>query len=406
MNESIPLSGYLRQDGRKGIRNVVLVAYVVECAKHVADRIAAHFDDDVQVVGFGGCYANTYAAAMLDALCTHPNVAGVLVASLGCEGFDRDALVDAVQASGRPAASVVIQDSGGTLATIDAGIAWVQQTLPQVKRTPRVPMSVSELVVGTICGGSDSTSGLTANPAVGRAFDSLVDAGATAIFEETNELLGCELAMADRALTPELGQELIESVRKAERYHDELGHGSFAAGNAEGGLTTIEEKSLGAYAKSGTRAISGILKPSVRAPAPGLYLLDIVPDGDVHWGFPNVNDIAESAELMACGAHLILFTTGRGSVVGSAISPIIKVCANPDTYRRMPGDMDVNAGRILDGHATTDEVGSEIFDLVIRTANGEPTVSEMLGHQEFVLTYKSFESVGPRALPLSPVACR
>ncbi|MFV0463989.1 MAG: UxaA family hydrolase [Nostocoides sp.] len=394
------LTGYPRADGRKGIRNVVVVGYVVECARHVAQRIAAGLGDDVHVIGFSGCYPNSYAATMMTQLCTHPNVGAVLIASLGCEGFDRNALAADVAASGRPVQTLAIQENGGTASTIAKGREWVEQVLAQTRAAQRVPMSPADLVVGTICGGSDSTSGLTANPAVGRAYDALVDAGATAIFEETGELVGCEHVMAERAVTPELGEELVVAVAKAEDYYTAMGHGSFAAGNAEGGLTTIEEKSLGAYSKSGSRPITGVLKPGVVPPQPGLYLLDVVPDGPVRWGFPNINDSAEAAELMACGAHLILFTTGRGSVVGSAISPIIKICANPETYQRMSEDMDVNAGRILQGTGTIDQVGAEIVENIIALAAGRKSASEALGHQEFVLTYKSFTPVAPACLPV------
>ena len=151
-----------------------------------------------------------------------------------------------------------------------------------------------------------------------------------------------------------------------------MGHASFAPGNADGGLTTIEEKSLGAYAKSGQSRISGIIKPGDVPITGGLYLMDMIPDGEVRFGFPNINDNAEIAEMIACGSHLVMFSTGRGSVVGSAVSPIIKVCANPKTYKRMSDDMDVDAGRILEGRATLDEVGREIYDLhPRRVANGE-----------------------------------
>jgi altronate dehydratase large subunit len=261
-----------------------------------------------------------------------------------------------------------------------------------------VDLAVEELVVGTICGGSDATSGLTANPAVGRAFDLLVEQGATAIFEETGELIGCEPFLRQRAATPQLGQVLAASVAKAARYYETLGHSSFAVGNAEGGLTTIEEKSLGAYAKSGHATISGLIKPGDVPPRGGLYLLDVVPDGEVRFGFPNISDNAEIVELIACGCHVIVFTTGLGSVVGSAISPVIKVCANPETYRRMADDMDVDAGRILEGRGTLDEVGREIHARVLATASGTATASERLGHQEFILTYKSFEPIGPECL--------
>jgi altronate hydrolase len=178
-----------------------------------------------------------------------------------------------------------------------------------------------------------------------------------------------------------------------------MGHASFAPGNAEGGLTTIEEKSIGAYCKSGDSPISGLIKPGDIPRNGGLYLLDVVPDGEPRFGFPNINDNAEIAELIACGSHVILFTTGRGSVVGSAISPVIKICANPETYERMSDDMDINAGKILRLEASVDEVGDEIYRKVLDVASGTQSCSESLGHQEFVLTYKSFEPIGPACLP-------
>ncbi|WP_158916528.1 UxaA family hydrolase [Caulobacter sp. S45] len=399
--------GYLRADGRKGVRNVVTVVYLVECAHHVARHIATRSDDpDVHLIGFPGCYPNAYALKVMEAVCTHPNVGGVLLVSLGCEGFNREQLQAAIVASGRPVELLVIQEAGGTRATIAAGLQAVDRLKALAAKTPVGPMRLDELVIGTICGGSDGTSGITANPAVGRCFDQLVAAGATCIFEETGELIGCEGVMADRAITPELGMEIRASVAKAERYYTTMGFGSFAPGNAEGGLTTQEEKSMGAYSKSGASPISGVIKPGDLPPAGGLYLLDMIPDGEVRYGFPNISDNAEIVELIACGAHINLFTTGRGSVVGSAISPVIKVCANPETYRRLEGDMDVDAGRILDGVASLDEVGQEILDRVVAVASGQRTCSEELGHQEFILTYKAFEPSGPACLPLSQVAFR
>jgi altronate hydrolase len=397
------MQGYLRSDGRKGIRNVIVVGYLVECAHHVAREIVLHFrnsDTPVHLIGFPGCYPNSYAFNMMERLCTHPNVGGALLLSLGCEGFKRTELVKRIAATGRPAGVQVIQETGGTRKTLAAGIAWVNDAITQLRSVPRVEMGVDELIIGTICGGSDATSGLTANPGIGRASDLMVDAGGTVIFEETGELIGCEAHMANRAATPELGKEIVACVEKAAHYYEVLGHGSFAPGNAEGGLTTQEEKSLGAYCKSGASKISGLIKPGDIPPKGGLYLLDVVPDGEVRFGFPNISDNAEIVELIACGAHISLFSTGRGSVVGSAISPVIKVCANPDTYRRMSDDMDVNAGAILEGEATLDDVGREIFNLIQRVADGELTKSEDLGHQEFILTYKSFEPIGPSCLPV------
>jgi altronate dehydratase large subunit len=383
--------GYLRPDGSKGIRNILVVAYLVECAQHVAREIALPFRDrSVHLIGFGGCFPNLYAFRMMRQLCTHPNVGGVLLVSLGCESFNRAELEQVIRATGRPVTTLVIQDTGGTRQTIAQGQAWIQATLPRLAETPRTDLGLEDLVVGTICGGSDATSGITANPAVGRAFDLLVAQNARVIFEETGELIGCEHIMAQRAARPDLAQALVACVEKAARHYTVLGHGSFAPGNAEGGLTTQEEKSMGAYSKSGSSHINGILKPGDVPPAPGLYLLDVVPDGEVRFGFANINDNAEIGELIACGSHLILFTTGRGSVVGSAISPVIKICANPETFRRLSEDMDINAGRILTERATLEELGQEVFDTVRKTAAGQPTASESLGHQEFALTYKFF----------------
>ena len=396
------MTGYLRNDGRKGIRNTVVIGYLVECAHHVSREIALHYrDHDVHVIGFPGCYPNGYALNMMEKLCTHPNVGAVLLVSLGCEAFNRSQLERTIKASGRPVETLVIQNTGGTAGTVAAGIAWVARALAEIETVSRVEIKPEELVIGTICGGSDATSGITANPAMGRAFDLLIADGGAGIFEETGELIGCEAYMAARAVTPELAAEIDACMVKTVNYYATMGHASIAPGNADGGLTTIEEKSLGAYAKSGASPIAGLLKPGDRPPTGGLYLLDVIPDGEPRFGFPNINDNAEIAELIACGAHIVLFSTGRGSVVGSAVSPVIKVCANPETYRRMTDDMDVDSGRILEGRATLDAVGREIYDLIQAVANGARTRSETLGHREFILTYKSFEPIGPSCLPLA-----
>ena len=390
------LQGYLRADGRKGIRNEVAVVYLVECAHFVARKIAG---DSGHLIGFPGCFPNDYAQQMMEQLCTHPNVGAVLLVSLGCESFNRAKLAQVVARSGRPVETLVIQKTGGTAQTIAKGKAWVDGATQKLRQARRVPMGVNELVVGTICGGSDGTSGISGNPAAGKAFDRLVAEGAACIFEETGELIGCEDIMAERAATPELADEIRAAVAKAERYYATLGFGSFASGNATGGLTTIEEKSLGAYVKSGNSPISGLIKPGDQPPAGGLYLMDVVPDGEVRFGFPNIADNAEIVEMMASGAHLTLFVTGRGSVVGSAIGPVIKICANPETWRNLAADMDINAGAIIDGTASSDDVGNDIYQMVLDVANGQETVSETLGHREFILTYKSFEPIGPACLP-------
>ena len=394
------MKAWLRKDGRKGIRNVVAVVYLVECAHHVAREIALPFrNEDVHLIGFPGCFPNQYAYDMMRRLCTHPNVGSVLLVSLGCEGFDKRGLAEYIEASGRPTKTLVIQATGGTKSTIEMGRDWVKEARTSLAEQTPVSLNVDELVVGTICGGSDGASGITANPAVGKAIDRLIAEGAVCMFEETGELIGCEGHMAERAATPELAKEIIAAVEKAANYYTVLGHGSFAPGNADGGLTTLEEKSMGAYAKSGASKIVGLIKPGDVPPTGGLYLLDVVPDGEVRFGFPNISDNAEIVEMIASGCHMILFTTGRGSVVGSAISPVIKICSNSQTYKKLSDDMDINAGRILSDGASLDEIGEEIYERVITVASGEESVSEALGHQEFILTYKSFEPTGPGCLP-------
>lgn len=395
------LEGFQRQDGRKGIRNYVAVAYLVECAHHVARTIATPFaEDGAQLIGFPGCYPNAYAQDMMEALCTHPNVGAVLLVSLGCEQMNRPRLLEVIEQSGRPVSLLVIQKSGGTRATIEAGRHWLEQTIASLQETPRVPLNVADLVIATECGGSDACSGITANPAIGVACDRVIEGGGSVIFEELGELFGCENHMAARAVTPELGLVIKDAMAKAWRHYAALDQSSFGGGNITGGLSTIEEKSIGAYAKSGTKPIMGMIRPGVQPPKPGLYLMDMVPDGETKWGFANINDNATITEQIACGAHITLFSTGRGSVVGSAIAPVIKICANPETYRRLEEDMDINAGRIIGEGAPLREVGDEIFAFIQQVAAGHPTKSEELGHQEFVLGYKSFEPLGPSCLPV------
>lgn len=393
--------GYLRKDGNKGIRNYILVVYLVECAHHVAREISSQFrNQPVQLIGFAGCYPNEYADRLMNALCTHPNTGGVLLVSLGCESFNKKRLEENIKSSGRPAHTIVIQQEGGTRNAIAAGLSWVREAVVEIDAVPRVPMSVGDLIVGTVCGGSDATSGMTANPAVGCAFNKLVANNGIAIFEETGEMIGLEEVMSSRAVHPKLAVALKQSIEKAARYYTLMGHGSFAPGNADGGLTTIEEKSMGAYCKSGDSPISGLIKPSDKPKKPGLYLMDVVPDGDPKFGFPNISDTVEIVEMISSGCQLILFTTGRGSVVGSAISPVIKICANPNTYEKMSDDMDINAGKILKGEATIEEVGEEIFERILQVASGASSCSELLGHQEFILTYKTFTPIGPACLPV------
>lgn len=389
------MKGFLRKDGRLGIRNHILVVYLVECAHHVAEKIVAGAHNrNIQLIGFQGCAPNDYASMMLCRLCTHPNVGGVLLVSLGCENMDRKSLAKEIESSGRPVRTIVIQENGGTQKAITLGGRLLDEIVELLTEGEKlVNFSFSDLMVGTICGGSDAISGLTANPVVGMTFDELLRRKAACIFEEPGELIGCEQMLAGRARNKENAMRLVETIRKADRYYKAMGHDSYSVGNGEGGLSTIEEKSLGSYCKSGSAMIDGVIYPGELPGKSGLYLLDVIPDGEAKWGFPNPNDNAEIIEMIACGVHLILFTTGRGSVVGSAISPVIKVCANPHTFERLQDDMDVNAGKIIMGISSLKEVSGELLELIEQVCSGQLSKSESLGHCEFILGYKNFDGL-------------
>jgi altronate hydrolase len=390
MSNPVTRQAYARQDGRKGIRNVLLVISLVECAHHVAAQICRRFEEqgDVHLLNWSGCAPNRYATEMLRALTTHPNVGGVLLVGLGCEGMNAAGLQEHIAASGRWCERILIQENGGTQSSIARGIERVQQGLTELACVQQTSMNLNELVIGTICGGSDAFSGLSANPTIGKAFDRLLEDGATCIFEETGELVGCNDIIIPRAADEAVAQALEESLARAYDFYKAMGVPSFSPGNATGGLTTIEEKSMGACCKSGSSKIDGVIAPAARPLRPGLYLMDVVPLGEPKFGFPNINDTSEIIELIACGSHAILFSTGRGSVVGSIISPVIKICSNPQTYSAMEGDMDINAGRVISGEATLDELSGETLKLLMRVVDGRQTKSEALGHREAVLTYK------------------
>ncbi|MEM9420679.1 MAG: UxaA family hydrolase [Planctomycetota bacterium] len=380
--------GYLRQDGRKGVRNLVLVVYTVECASFVAQAIGRD-KEGVHVIGFPGCYDNAYAIRLMLALARHPNVGAVLAVGLGCEYTQASRIAETVRESGRPAESMLIQESGGTTSSIEAGKRLVDEMKAQLADTPRVGMRWADLTIGCECGGSDATSGLAGNPVVGHAYDMLVDAGGTAVFEEIVELVGLKDILLQRARNQEVEKALGEAYDKAIRYCRRVRQWSASPGNFAGGLTTIEEKSLGAFAKSGSRPIEGVLKVGQRPEHPGLWLLDSVPDEHfMQFGYTNPNDSEGIVDLIATGAQIVLFVTGRGSVIGSPIAPLIKITGNTQTYEKLKEDMDFNAGTVLTGEKSLAESAAELKRLIRRVASGEPSKPEALGHREFFIPYK------------------
>lgn len=391
MNDSIAnatWTGWLRSDGRKGVRNLVVVIYTVECASHVAHAIAAG-EPDTHVIGFPGCYDNAYAIRLMIALIRHPNVGAVLAVGLGCEYTQPEKLAERARATGRPADWFFIQESGGTTASIERGKRIVARLRDEIAEFPKVEMTLADLVIGAECGGSDATSGIAGNPVVGRAFDRLVDAGGTAIFEEVVEMIGIRDVMTARAADDESRRALGAAYDKAVEYCRTVRQYSVAPGNFAGGLTTIEEKSLGAFAKSGSRPIQGVIKVAQAPPSSGLWLLDSVPDEHfMQFGYTNPNDTEGIMDLIAAGSQIILFITGRGSVIGAPIAPLVKITGNSTTYRNMKDDMDFDAGRLMEGTASLDELGDELLRLIVDVAGGQLTKPERLGHREYFVTYK------------------
>lgn len=390
MSNMITWQGYARKNGSKGIRNRLLVIYTVKCAEFVArELVRLCGSDNVELIGFDGCTDNQYAVNQIISLIRHPNVGGVLAVGLGCEYMQPEWLAKIAEEEGKVSSWFFIQQKGGTRKSIEAGLAFIKDALTALQSTPRVEMTFSDLVIGAECGGSDYTSGLAGNVVVGRLFDRLVDTGGSAIFEEIVEAIGLDWYLTGRAASEQVRADLQYTYDKALDYCRHARQYSISPGNFAGGLSTIEEKSMGAVVKSGTRPIQGVLKVSCPPPHPGLWLLDSTPDPYfMDFGITNPSDNEGLLDLTTCGAHIVFLVTGRGNVVGNAVAPCIKITGNADTYNRMIEDMDFNAGTTLSGERTLDESAQDLSDLVIRVASGEKSKSEALGHHEFHIIYK------------------
>lgn len=382
--------GYVRKNGKKGIRNRILVIYTVKCSEFVARQIVERAESpDVELVGFDGCTDNQYAVNMLISLIRHPNVGGVLAVGLGCEYVQPEWLSRIAKEEGKEAAWMFIQETGGTRPSIKQGVNCVKEMLKALENTPRADMGFSDLVIGAECGGSDYTSGLAGNVVVGRFYDQLVDLGGTAIFEEIVEAIGLSDLLVSRAVNQKAAAEIRHTYKKALEYCRSVRQYSVSPGNFAGGLSTIEEKSMGAVIKSGSRPIQGVLKVSGEAHGPGLWLLDSTPDPYwMQFGITNPNDNEGLMDLISCGAHIVFLVTGRGNVVGSAVSPCIKITGNHDTYRKMEEDMDFDASPVLRGECSQDEIAMRLAGMVADVASGMPSKSEALGHREYFVPYK------------------
>ena len=389
-------AGYHRANGRVGTRNFVGVLCSVNCSASTATMIASAFrggaldafgnvDGVVALTHQSGCGlvggsegANTLVRT-LRGYARHPNFGGLLVLGLGCEMVPVASLVESCDLPADTIArTLTIQDTGGVRATVRAGVELIQGMLPALDARRRAPAPISELVLGLNCGGSDGYSGITANPALGHACDRLVAAGGTAILAETPEVFGAEGLLTARAVSETVGRQLLERLDWWKGYAA-AGGGTLdnnpSPGNKAGGLTTILEKSLGAVAKAGQSDLRAVYQYAEQVTGPGLVFMDT----------PGYDPVSVTG-IVAGGATVVAFTTGRGSVFGCRPTPSIKLATNTAMYEVMAEDMDINCGRIVDGTASLAQVGDEIFEAIIAVASGQATVSEELdiGQEEFI----------------------
>ena len=385
--------GYERPDGSVGVRNHLLVLTPMDCSYEPAKSIAAQVKGAVAVTQHHGCGYDDMLVNVLVGTGRNPNVAGVLLVGLGCESLTSEMLAEGIESTGKPVETLIIQEEGGTLKTMEKGVRILQKMAQEVSALKREAFPLSKLTMAIECGGSDATSGLAANPAVGVAADMLVDEGGTVIFGETQEMTGTQHVLARRAVNEEVADAIYGMIGRQEARMKAMGIDSrfMSKGNVDGGLTTIEEKSLGAIHKGGTRPIQGVLRndrDALDCPSrSGLWLQD-----GTGWDVPSVT------HMVAAGAQVVVFTTGRGSTTGHAIAPVLKVTGNPDTYARMEDNMDINAGVILDGSSSLRSVGERIYSELVKVASGKQSKAEALGYKDFIVNLTSL--MGERLLDI------
>jgi len=395
----VTFDGIVRSDGRVATRNYVGILSTVNCSATVAHGIAdafksgplarfPHVDGVVALTHGSGCGMDVNGESMrvlrrtLGGYARHANFAGVLIVGLGCEANQISALLGAEQLQEGPLLRTFsIQDTGGTAKTIARGVEMVSEMLAHADRVQRTPVPAKHLMLGLQCGGSDGYSGITANPALGAAVDLLVRHGGTAILSETPEIYGAEHLLTRRAVSREVGEKLIERIKWWEDYtarnKGEMNNNP-SPGNKAGGLTTILEKSLGAVAKGGTTNLVAVYE----------YAEPVTASGFVYMDTPGYDPVSATGQV-AGGANMICFTTGRGSAYGCAPSPSLKLSTNTALWNRQEEDIDINCGEIVDGAATVEQMGERFFSMILETASGKKTKSELHGYgqNEFVPWY-------------------
>ncbi len=376
--------GYRRPDGRVGTRNHVLVVPTVICASVVAERIAAAAAPIATALPhLAGCGQlgpdMRLTHDTLAAYCGHPNIGAVLVVALGCEQVIAQRLADAARREGKPAEILAIQSEGGTVRTTAKGIEIVRAMAAGLASQPREWCGAGDLVLSLKCGGSDYTSGLASNPTLGRVADRLVDLGGSAVLGEIAEIMGAEHLLASRATRPATSAMLIQVITRVEMEARALGldiRGTQPSpGNIRGGLTTIEEKSLGATHKGGERApLEDVVGYSAPIRRKGLTVMDT----------PGL-DVESVTGMVGGGAQVVVFTTGLGTPTGNPIAPVIKITGNARTARQMADNIDLDVSGIMDDSETLEASAGRLFDEILAVASGQPTAAETLGHREFAI---------------------
>lgn len=369
--------GYLRPDGQIGIRNKVAIIYSVHCSLVVAQKLHSLYPEGTQLFGIpGGCGLREAPFNKVVALGQHSQYGAALVVGLGCEGTEARMLAEAIGKSGKPVEAIKINECGGDIETIEAGSRILAKLIQHTSLAERIKMTPTDLIVGTECGGSDATSGLVSNPITGVAGDLLIEAGGTYMVEEVSELLGCGDALAARAINAEVAQEIKEVIAAAEKASFEHGRFSWGYGNILGGLTSIDEKSAGCLAKSGTKPLQGLLRKPGRPPRKGLWIAISEPGSGTFHGDPEgINQFA------ARGAHIGLFTTGCGSTTGGLI-PVIKIISNPHRMQLIADNADIDGTPVMRGEKTIREMGEELYKEILAVAAGKLTKSEIYRHYE------------------------
>ena len=372
--------GYKRADGKVGVRNKIFILPTSVCASDTTRIIASQIESAVTFNNQNGCsqVAGDQQLTMdvMAGMAANPNVYGVIAVSLGCENCQMDLVVEAIkERTNKPIESFIIQENGGTIATIEKAVRAGRKMAQEASKLQREEFDISNLIIGTECGGSDPTSGLASNILIGELSDNLVNLGSTSILSETTEFIGAEHILAKRAKNEEVKNRIYEIVHRYEKalqlVGEEVREGNPSPGNKAGGITTLEEKSLGCIHKGGHTIINAVFDYAKPVTEKGLVIMDT----------PG-NDPSSVAGMVAGGAQIIVFSTGRGTPTGNPIVPVIKITGNRITFANMKDNIDVDASPVIYGPQTLKELGDELLKEVIEVANGKQTKAETLGYTE------------------------